>query len=325
MSDLGQMTLAGTRAAVVGAGLAGLTVARKLVRAGAEVTVFEASDAVGGRLGTADPSAVTADRGAQYFTARLPAFKAWVARAKAEGVVTAWAPRGKTSDEEWLVGLPAMGGLLRSMADSFTLKTGSEVVGVTSGEEGCALELADGSVAAGFDRVVVAAPAKTVKRLLGPLGTPFDQAKAAVMRPCWTLTADYGEVDVDFDILRHQGPFTWVARNASRPERSGSHWVAQASTDWSEAHRSVSPDEARNLLVAALGNLLGQTAWPQATQVYFWDDAFTEVPVGTSFLLSSDGRLGCCGDWLIAPRLEAAWMSADSLGDAIIARARSAA
>ena len=55
---------------IVGAGLAGLTCAKALREGGAEVTVFEASDGVGGRVRTDEKDGFLLDRGFQvYFTA----------------------------------------------------------------------------------------------------------------------------------------------------------------------------------------------------------------------------------------------------------------
>ena len=65
------MNTAGMRVVVVGAGLAGLTAAVELATAGAEVTVLEARDRVGGRMrGVSISEGVVADGGAAYLGVR---------------------------------------------------------------------------------------------------------------------------------------------------------------------------------------------------------------------------------------------------------------
>src|SRR5659263_87567 len=57
--------------AVVGAGMAGVACARTLVQAGHQVTVFEKSAGIGGRMATRNSAFGTFDLGAQYFTCLL--------------------------------------------------------------------------------------------------------------------------------------------------------------------------------------------------------------------------------------------------------------
>src|SRR5271157_4975588 len=65
------MNWGGMRVVVVGAGLAGLTAAVDLASAGAEVTVLEARDRVGGRMhGVPVSESVSADAGAAYLGVR---------------------------------------------------------------------------------------------------------------------------------------------------------------------------------------------------------------------------------------------------------------
>jgi phytoene dehydrogenase-like protein len=63
---------------VVGAGLAGLQCARELQAAGREVQVWEASDAVGGRIRTDRVDGFLVDRGFQVLNPAYPAVRRWV-------------------------------------------------------------------------------------------------------------------------------------------------------------------------------------------------------------------------------------------------------
>ena len=61
--------------AIIGAGMAGITAARTLLKAGHSVTVFEKSRGAGGRMSTRETSWGTFDHGVQYFTIRDPRFE----------------------------------------------------------------------------------------------------------------------------------------------------------------------------------------------------------------------------------------------------------
>jgi predicted NAD/FAD-dependent oxidoreductase len=75
---------------VVGAGIAGLLAARRLVDAGHRVIVVDKGRGVGGRLATRRMGEGVFDHGAQFFTSSEPGFAAEVARWEAAGVVERW-------------------------------------------------------------------------------------------------------------------------------------------------------------------------------------------------------------------------------------------
>ena len=78
--------------AIIGAGLSGLVLSN-LLKAHADILVFEKSKGVGGRLATrrADPYAF--DHGAQYFTIKNSQFQQFIHPLIGEGCVEVWKPQ----------------------------------------------------------------------------------------------------------------------------------------------------------------------------------------------------------------------------------------
>ncbi|MEM9311642.1 MAG: FAD-dependent oxidoreductase, partial [Pseudomonadota bacterium] len=117
--------------AIIGAGMAGLACAVQLAAAGRDVRVFDKGRGPGGRMAArrADVAGETVrfDHGAQYFTAREPAFREAVAAWEAQGVVARWpAAQTSSSDAAW-VGVPGMNGPIKAMADTVA-QAGREVL-----------------------------------------------------------------------------------------------------------------------------------------------------------------------------------------------------
>lgn len=74
-AGLGRINGAPRRVAVVGAGAAGMTAARELLRCGADVTLYEASDRIGGRLYTRNNPVDPAHSGMEMGAMRMPFFE----------------------------------------------------------------------------------------------------------------------------------------------------------------------------------------------------------------------------------------------------------
>lgn len=312
--------LDGIAISVIGAGMAGLAAARRLARAGADVTVFEKSRGIGGRLATRRlEGGLAVDHGAQYVTAREPGFRAFVARARVDGTVADWQPRGQDGDDDWLVGLPGMNGLVRDLAEAVRIVLSHRVTAIEDLGHDLRLRLEDGRVAGPFQRVVVAVPAPQAAALL-PEEAAFAGLSRVVMAPSWTLCVDPGSgFDPGFDVRRPDGPLSWIARTASRPGRNGDLWIAQASPAWSRTFLEAAEAEVASLLGEAFRHAAGAGS-VRPVFVHRWRHALVESAAGEAFLLSADGRVGACGDWAVAPRVESAWASGDALAAALIAR-----
>ena len=304
---------------MVGAGLAGLSCAQRLKQAGCEVRLFDKGRAAGGRMSvrriaTAEGDA-TFDHGAQYMTAHDPAFQREVQAWRDEGLAASWPAAGP---EAW-VGTPGMNAPVKRMAAGLDVAWRATVSALA--REGGHWRLRGEDVdEAAYDAVLLAIPAEQA----GPLLRPWDAGMAACAaatpaQPCWTVMAAFAErVPVTADVLRKQGPIGWAARNSAKPGRSGPEtWVIQAGPSWSAEHLEDAADAVTAALLAAFADRAGG-ALPQtlAVAAHRWRYA-RSGQAGRSMMWNGALHLGMCGDWLLGPRVECAWLSGAALAQAV--------
>jgi hypothetical protein len=124
------------RVVVVGAGLAGLSAARRL-QPHHDVTVLERNTDVGGRLGTVRIGDATFDSGAQFFTARSDTFRAQADVWVENGVAAVWCHGFAVDDgHPRYVGATGMSGLALDLAGGLDVRTDHMVFTLRRLEDG---------------------------------------------------------------------------------------------------------------------------------------------------------------------------------------------
>lgn len=232
------------------------------------------------------------DHGAQYFTARDPAFGVEVERWQREGVAALWQPRlkvfegaaGHATDRqlERFVGLPRMTAPARLLAEGLSLQTALTAVALHRESAAWQVETAEtGRIDALFDGVILAVPAVQALPLLAPVSPVLAaEARAGHMAACWAMMLRFDTVlDLSFDAaFVNRGPLRWVARDSSKPGRDGQEcWSLHASAEWSEAHLEEDAEIVAPILIEAFKALGG--ALPQAWSAHRWRYAITDSAV----------------------------------------------
>lgn len=311
------------RIGIIGAGIAGLACADGLRKYGLNVTLFDKARGPGGRMSSrrieTTAGIVSFDHGAQYFTARDPLFQIHVDSWANQQLVTRWPEAG---DDAW-VGIPTMSTPIRHMAAQHQVHFQHHVHGLRRAADGWWMQLDNGSDGP-FDIAIVALPAEQATAMLGLHDLAMaSAAMSARSQPCWTaMIAFDGRLHIATDHLRDRGLISWAARNSAKPGRAGIEaWVVQANGSWSSSHLENEPESVaarlRDALVRLAPTHMPLPAVLSAT-AHRWRFAMAR---GTDkrALWNCDLGLGACGDWLMGPRVELAWLSGSKLADLVAA------
>jgi predicted NAD/FAD-dependent oxidoreductase len=312
------------RVIVIGAGMAGLTAAARLVASSHDVTVVEKGRVPGGRLATADAAGAIGDEGAQFFTARTDAFSAAIESWRAEGLVFEWC-RGFATDD----GFPryaVRGGMARlaeHLAVGLDLRLDTMAFMVRRAPSGWRVTLADGESLAA-DALVLTCPVPQSASLLitAEVVVP-DVLRALEYDRTIAVTAALDgppSVPAPGGVQQPDDVLSFVADNNAKGISAIPGITVHAGAAWSLAHWEDERGALADQLIAAADRFVDGRA-VLATRVRRWRFATPRAPWPEPFLVIDERPfVVLAGDAFAGPRVEGAFTSGAAAADALVER-----
>ncbi|MEO5689884.1 MAG: FAD-dependent oxidoreductase [Burkholderiaceae bacterium] len=344
MAEADAVTTPKPRIAIIGAGMAGASCARRLADAGADVHLFEKSRRVGGRMATrrilwSDEDDVEReaqfDHGAPGFSVHSAAFAKSVDRFRQSGDLLRWTPRLARGSfipldafESWTPN-PDMPELCRQLIGASPITFGLAIDALDRDHAGWRVMWLGETLGSGFTQVVLALPPAQAADLLRAHRLDWAQLGwQQRMLACWTLmgVADRPSQALNWDVAWPlSGPLAWLIRNECKPGRASAdgrvHWVAHANPAWSDTHLEAPNDTVHAALLTALEDALGHAPTWRTSQVHRWRHASVARPAASGlqpYRFDAELGLGVCGDYLGGAGVEGAWASGDALALRIV-------
>ena len=295
--------------AVIGAGLCGLTAARRLHDAGHRVRVFDKSRGTGGRLATRRSARGAFDHGAPVVQVNGEDFERQLVALNA------------TRTEEGFIATPGMSGLVKPLARGLDILCSTEIASLRQNLREWTLTDITGARYDGFSAVVLAIPAPQLLRLVRPIAPKLATHVASVkMLPIWTCMMAFEKPLHLPDTVCDRGVVERADRCNAKPGRDDDveRWVVHFTPAYSRQHLDrdldlIGPDLLEAFEVATDLDL----PRPVHLSAHRWRYAYVDTPLGEPFIGDPARGLYVGGDWTLGRRAEDAWRSGQALGDAL--------
>jgi hypothetical protein len=312
--------------AIIGAGLAGLTAANEL-KTIADVTVFDKSRGVGGRLATRYTEQFKFDHGAQFFTVKTNEFKQFLHPLIEKEIITRWDARfvefkGSeiVQERQWgeeyphYVGTPKMNEIGKYLSQDLNTRLNTRIGNIE--KKGSNWELFDTNKSSlgEFDFVVLAAPAQQTAELLPKNFKFYNKVNTIKMQSCFTLMLGFEHpLSLNFDAaLVKEADISWISINSSKPNREkGYTLIVHATNNWADKHIEDDTIEVQKHLLNELERITGVEIKSKLVHnaIHRWRYANIAKQETEPALYDNENKIGVCGDWLIQGRVESAFTS----------------
>lgn len=335
-----------TDTVIIGAGVAGLTVARALNQAGHDVLVLEKSRGLGGRSATRTRHGNRIDHGAQYFTVRDERFQKQVDTWLTAGIATVWThnlhkvmgaqviapPPGHVGYPRYVFSA-GMNGIGKDLAQGVTVRLETRATTITQTNSGFNVTTDTGEVISA-GKVIVNTPAEQALALCKELD--LAEVKGVLeqvsLRPCIAVLAGYDPTYIpDWQGIRvadnSLGGVSWLSFDSGKRDDAHAHEhtviVIHATPEFSETHYQRYDSDREGVIADLLKDASIIVPWLEAplwTDSQRWRYALANKPHNSRYLqASSCGELYFCGDWCGGAKVEAAYLSGLALANTLTA------
>jgi predicted NAD/FAD-dependent oxidoreductase len=310
---------------IIGAGMAGLTAAGMLRRAGRRVLVLDKGRGPGGRMASRRFGGATFDHGAQFMTAKDPRFAAAMAKWEEAKIVSVWYRRiaGEARDNPRWRGRPAMTAAPRHLARSVESRFETRVTLLEHNSGGW------GAVLAGGDRVsakavLLTSPVPQTLALLdaGGIDLPAEMRQGLESiryERCLAVMAvldGTSGIPEPGGLVLNDGPIAWIADNHKKGISAVPAVTLHARADFSLENWDRDREESGRMLIDSAAPMLGSKV--TACQVHGWRFSKPLRVEARPFLaLKSSPPLLIAGDAFAGPRVEGAALSGRAAAEAL--------
>jgi renalase len=311
---------------IIGAGVAGLMVARELQKAGRDVVVLEKSRGLSGRSSTRTINGNRVDHGAQYFTVRDEKFQEQANTWLQQGHLKIWAHGFHRLTDKGLetpiLGHPryvfpkGMNTIGKLLGEGLNIRTETKVARVETKQDAWVISSDTGETFTAQTVILNMPPEQALALCPFDLGAVRQQLEHVVMEPCFALMLGYDKsLAPSWQGLHVDVPssFSWISHDSSkRPSATETALVIHSTPQFAKEHFEGNPETVKSTLLSALCSLLPALNQPLWTDLQRWKYALASSFLEHPYIQYSNS-LYFCGDWCGGARLEAAYLSGVSL------------
>lgn len=314
---------------VIGAGIAGLTAARELRKAGKRVVVLEKSRGLGGRAATRRWDGMPVDHGAQFFTARSPEFRAQVDEWLQRGICFEWtrgfhrpgvngaqSPGGDNFPRyACREGMASLGRDLAGPGSPFVLRE-SKVASIQRDPSAWVVGTEDARVFRSTSLIMTPPPPQSAHLLEAAAPEAATLLSSLAVAPCLALVARYPRTPYPWRGIQspEHAVVSWIGNDTSkRPDLhpDTTILVIHASTAFSRDNFGSSDDVVAAQLLASAGDIAGaDLSSPADLFLQRWRYALgPETSARHAQTLPGKPSLILAGDAIAGGKIEGAWLS----------------
>ena len=312
--------------AVIGAGITGITLAN-LLQKKFNLTVFEKSRGVGGRMATRRAEPYQFNHGAQYFKIENKEFKDFLQPLILNKIIKPLEAnqieilnkevikRTKIYNKQYFTAESKMNSVVKYLINNnFSIKLLCKIEKIIKENDKWFI-IDSGQVSFGpYDWLIITIPPNQAKEILYNNFKFLDIIKKIKMRSCYSLMLGFDEIkEFDFDTaLFLDEDVQWLSISKKILEQKEYYnLLINSSYNFAEQNINGSKDKISDYLIKQVSDILKcKLNNYEHKALHFWKYAMSEKNNNLGSLLDEDLKVIVCGDWCMNGKVEGGFLSA---------------
>ena len=321
--------------AIIGAGITGITLAN-LLQKKYNLTVFEKSRGVGGRMATRRAEPYQFNHGAQYFKIENKEFKDFMQPLMVNKIIKPLKTnqieilnkkvikRTKIYNQQYFTAVSKMNSVVKYLINNnFSIKLFCKIEKTLKENDNWFIIDSDKVSHGPYDWLFITIPPNQAIEILYNNSFKFlDIIKNIKMRSCYSLMLGFDEIkEFDFDTaLFLNEDVQWLSISKKILEQKEYYnLLINSSYNFAEQNINSSKDKISNYLIKQVSDILQcELNNYKHKALHFWKYAMSEKNNNLGSLIDEDLKVIVCGDWCMNGKVEGGFLSAKNAANKLL-------